>query len=176
MTITEALAEIKTLEKRIQAKKTFIAQNVFRMDGLRDPFEKEGGSAKLLAQEEQALGDLLKRILELRAQIRKANEQTVVNIQGENLSIADWLVWKREVAPVRREYLSTLSRQLATARDNARRSGTQLVTAGGVAEKPTDIIVNLNEKEIAKSLEHLEAVLGELDGQLSLKNATVQLV
>lgn len=175
MTITEALAEIKTIEKRILTKKNFIAQNAFRMDGLRDPFEKDGGSVKLLEQEQQSLNDLQKRIIELRKLIRKANEDTVVAIQGDERSIADWLVWKREVAPLQRECLSSLSRQLTTARDNARRSGTQLVSPGSVAERPTDIIVNVNEKELAKSLEKLETILGELDGQLSLKNATVQL-
>jgi hypothetical protein len=34
-------------------------------------------------------------------------------------------------------------------------------------------VININEQELAKEIELLEDTLGQLDGQLSLKNATV---
>lgn len=36
-----------------------------------------------------------------------------------------------------------------------------------------DIRVNVSENDLAKDLEQMETILGTLDGQLSLKNATV---
>ncbi|KKK79464.1 hypothetical protein LCGC14_2833240, partial [marine sediment metagenome] len=36
-----------------------------------------------------------------------------------------------------------------------------------------DIAVAVDEKKLADDIEHLEDVLGQLDGKLSLKNATV---
>lgn len=41
--------------------------------------------------------------------------------------------------------------------------------------KPTDIVVNVDEQQLAKDIERLEETLGTLDGVLSLKNATVML-
>jgi len=37
----------------------------------------------------------------------------------------------------------------------------------------TDFVVNVNERELAENIEDLENTLGVLDGQLSLKNATI---
>ena len=45
--------------------------------------------------------------------------------------------------------------------------------AGQEAAGSDDIVVNINEKELAEQAEALEEVLGSLDGQLSLKNATI---
>ena len=39
--------------------------------------------------------------------------------------------------------------------------------------KPGDIIVNIVERALASSAEPLDAALEQLDGQLSLRNATV---
>jgi hypothetical protein len=47
----------------------------------------------------------------------------------------------------------------------------------GVSDKDAgfspDYVVNLNERELADKIEALETTLGILDGQLSLKNATI---
>ena len=48
ITITEALAEIPTIEKRITKKQEFITNYLFRVSSTRDPHEKDGGSAELI--------------------------------------------------------------------------------------------------------------------------------
>ncbi len=173
ITITEALAELKTLDKRISSKKKFVTDYLFRQENTKDPLEKEGGAPAAIASELQAIGDLEKRVVELRRGIQKANEQSTITLEGETKSIADWLVWRREVAPSREAFLVKLSNNLNMVRDTARKHGSQVYGLGTTAEKPTDIIVNLDEKSLAQDIEKHQNILGQLDGQLSLKNATV---
>lgn len=49
LTITEALAELKTLDKRILAKQGSIPNYLVRDDRVRDPLAKDGGSDSLHA-------------------------------------------------------------------------------------------------------------------------------
>lgn len=99
MTITEALADLKTIAKRIEKKCDFILASLARPEGARDPLEKEGGAEKRVAEERQAIHDLQEYMIKVRRAIQKANESTSITVEGESRSIADWLVWRREVAP-----------------------------------------------------------------------------
>ena len=172
MTITEALAEIKTIEKRLQSKREFVLTYLMRFETMKDPLEKDGGSVKAVKAEQQAISDLENRIVELRRLIQKANEDTKLTIEGEERSIADWLVWRREVAPGQEQFLYGLRSRLTQARQQVSR---QQPTYGrdNVPEKPLDIVVSVNESDLAKSTEKVKSILGQLDGLLSLKNATV---
>ena len=53
ITITEALAEIKTVGKRVEKKREFIKSFLARQDGIKDPLEKDGGSYQAIARERQ---------------------------------------------------------------------------------------------------------------------------
>lgn len=170
MTITEALAELKTIEKRISGKQEYVYTYMFRLDSLKDPFEKDGGSAKLVAQEMQAISDLEERAVSLRLAIQKANEETTVSINGHEKSIADWLVWRREIAPSRERFLYQIRTRITQSRQAVQRGYGQTLNQ---TEKPSDIIVNVDEAAVSKELEMIKDILGQLDGQLSLKNATV---
>lgn len=173
MTITESLAEIKTIAKRISSKRDFIKQYLIRMENVKDPLEKDGGSVKAISEAMQSIRDLEDRVVELRRRIQMANESTHVEIDGVDRSVADWLVWRRDVSPGRTNFLHNLRLALTSVRDQARRQGSSLFGPGTVAEKSNDIIVHINETELAAESEKLENILGQLDGQLSLKNATV---
>lgn len=175
MTLTEALSEIKTVLKRISSKREFISQYVVRPDSLKDPLEKDGGSASLISKEIQAIADLQERAVGLRRSIQKANDETLISLEGETKSISDWLIWRREIAPEQQNFLKRLRQNLNSVREQGRRIGGNLVGPGATAEKPQDIIVAINEKQLASDIEKMENILGQLDGQLSLKNATVQL-
>lgn len=172
MTITEALAEIKTIDKRISSKQEFINSFLFRLDHVKDPHEKDGGSTQLLSQEMQAIKDLEQRKVDIRIGIQKANEATKVSIEGMERSIADWLVWRREVAPTRERFLYTMQASVKQARDAMRRGS---FGSTNTSLEKYDLIVNIDEKGIAKESEQMKNILGQLDGQLSLKNATVML-
>jgi hypothetical protein len=172
ITITEALAEIKTLNKRIDAKRQATLSYVARQDGLRDPMEKEGGSEKFIASERQSINDLCARIVALRRGIQHANDTHTITIAEKSRTISEWLTWRREVAPGEQSYLTALRSTVTAARQTAVKHGSQVVSPGAAAV-PQDFVMNVNEQLLNAEIERLADTLGSLDGQLSLKNATV---
>lgn len=176
ITITEALAEIKTIGKRIEKKREFVFQFIGRQDGLKDPLEKDGGSPVVIERERQAIRDLETRIVALRRGVQRANDETAVTIAGTSRSISDWLIWRRDVAPKQREFLTKLRASVSQGRDQARRAGVSVVGPGEAASKPNDFVMNIDEVGLARETENLEQAFGDLDGQLSLKNATVSII
>lgn len=174
MTITEALAEIKTIGKRLEKKKSFVQGYLWRQEGLKDPLVKEYvDSISAIKAERQAINDLQKRIIQIRTAIQKANETTTLIIGDQTQTMAEWLIWKREVAPAYQQFLIAIANKLHSMRSEVQRKGLSVVTSGDLAKTPQDIIVNIDEQALAQEIEKLEEVLGNLDGQLSLKNATV---
>lgn len=176
ITITEALAEIKTVGKRIEKKRETLLGFLGRQEGLKDPLEKDGGSIAFIARERQAVDDLEARIVVLRRGIQRANDGTPVTVGGITKTISDWLVWRRDVAPKRKEFLTKLRTGVQSGREQAKRAGVGFVGPGETASKPQDFVINVSETELALEIETMESILGELDGQLSLKNATVPIV
>lgn len=175
VTITEALADLKVIQKRIANKQGFIGDHIARAEQMRDPLAKDGGSPAVIEREMQALHDLREDAVSIRRAIKQANAVTEVTIGSTTRTIADWLVWRRDVAPVEQSFLTGLVKFVERARQQATQRGGALVsaTANTADTKPTDIIVNVSEVELSKNVEELNALLELLDGQLSLKNATV---
>lgn len=170
ITITEALAECKTIDKRIEKKIQFVVSYLLRQEQMKDPLEKDGGSVAAIKQELQSLHDLAERKVAIRMAIGDANGEAVITSGPHTRSIAEWLVWRREAAPVLQKMWIDLRNRINATRETGARQG---IAVGPDATKPTDIIVNVNEIEMAHQIEALEEILGTLDGQLSLKNATV---
>lgn len=173
-TITQALREVKTITKRIETKTQFVAENLMRPEALKDQLAKQGGSDKVIESERQAINDLWVQQVRIRRAVEDANIATHVTVEGETRSIAEWLIWRREVAPKQQAFLRSLSTLISRQRQQAQAKGVNVVSAGQDA-KPVDIVVNLDEKSLMDSMEHLEVVLGNLDGLLSLNNATVKI-
>lgn len=173
ITITEALATIKTIDKRIAKKNEYIRAFATRQDGYKDPLATDGGSFNVIQREQQAIGDLENEKIRLRRGIAVVNDETDLTIQGTTRSVAEWLIWRREVAPNAQQRLNGLRQVITVARNEAKKNGLTVVGPGSVAEKPSDLHVNVNEAKLAGEIEQLETTLGELDGALSLKNATV---
>lgn len=171
MTITEALAEIKTLTKRIAKKREFVDRYLWRQEGNKDPLEKDGGSPEVLRRERQAIADLEQRIVDIRRAITYANLATDISVNGTTRSIYDWLTWRREVADGQRGFVSRVQSRITQMRQDAAQQ--QIKVVEGRGENLTDVVVNVNEAELAEEAERLEEYLGTLDGLLSLKNATV---
>lgn len=171
-TITEALAELKTIQKRIDKKRQFVLSYLGRQEAARDPLEKDGGSVASIKAERQSISDLQERTVRIRRAIQLANEGTQIVIEGESRTIADWLVWRREVAPKLQEFLGQIRGGIENARSQAKKRDVRVVEAGQQADF-NDIIINVSEAELASDIERIEVVLGTLDGQLSLKNATI---
>lgn len=170
-TVTEALAELRTIGKRLEKKRGFVRGYLWRQEMRRDPFEKEGGAWEVLARERQAIGDLEERVVVLRRAITEANLSTELDVLGEVRSVYDWLTWRREVSEGRRGFLGGLQSELSGMRSEAARRGVRVTARGDEPADHQDIVVNVSEKELAESAERLEEILGVLDGKLSLVNA-----
>lgn len=171
MTITEALAEMKTLAKRIEKKREAVSPYLLRQSIVLDPLTDAGGSKEHIRRERQALDDMEKRMVAIRTSIQRTNQGTPITVEGETKTIAEWLTWRKEVAPGRQLFLQKLHSSIRKVRDDFAKKG------GAVGEdvKASDvnITVNVDEAALLREIEHCETVLGQLDGQLSLKNATV---
>lgn len=176
MLITEALAELKTISKRIAKKQEYVKGYLYRQDGLRDPLEKDGGSQVAIAKELQAIGDLNRRLIDIRVAIQVTNQNTQVVVEGEARSIAEWLTWRKEVSEGEKSFVDAVRRTVLTARAQAQQKGYAVVPEGAKAANPGDLVINVNEAQLAAHAEKLETILGTLDGQLSLKNATVNVI
>lgn len=173
LTITEALAELKTIQKRIEKKREYVGAFLARQDGVKDPLEKDGGSAVVVARERQAISDLETRIVAIRTSIQKVNQATPITIEGITKTIAEWLTWRKEVAPGAQTFVGRLRGSIQSIRQKALQSGNAVVVPGQTAAQPADVVISVDESELAKLAEEYELILGTLDGQLSLKNATV---
>ena len=171
ITITEALAEIKTITKRLETKRQFVASNIARPAQIIDPFASEGGSVEKLRREMQAITDLTQRQVHLRRGIAKANESTTCTVCGKSATIAQWLTWRKEIAPGHKHFLSTILTNIRGIR--GWKPTPQQISADGT---PPQFTYNVDESAVTKELEHIEEVLGTLDGQLSLLNATTPIV
>lgn len=170
ITVTEALAELKTIDKRVEKKKGFVISHLLRLESMKDPLEKDGGQAKAVAAEIQSATDLLERKVAIRQAVHAANAQTEIGIDGITKTVEGWQLWRKEVAPELQRLFGTLSQQINSTRQEAQKRGTPVSTVG--QEKPGDVIVNVNEMALRQEIERIEQVLGKLDGLLSLKNAT----
>lgn len=175
MTITEALAELKTIQKRVEKKRQYIGQYLGRQEGLRDPLEKDGGSPAVIARERQAISDLQTRHVAIRTGIQKINQVTPIVVAGVAKTIAEWLTWRKEIAPGAQTFVTSLRASVESNRKQALQKGFAVVSATVAPTAPTDIIINVDEAALAAEAEQLEIILGTLDGQLSLKNATIDI-
>lgn len=177
MTITEALAEIKTIGKRLEKKRQGILQYVVRDARVKDPLEKDGGSTTFVQQERQGIADLEGRIITIRTAIQEANLATNITVGDQTKTIAEWLTWRREVSTGSRQFLTTLNQSIQAVRAKLQTTtGARLINAASEATaQPGEVVVHVDEKELAGSIEGMEQILGDLDGKLSLLNATTVL-
>lgn len=65
-TITEALAELKTINARLETRRQNVGQYLMRDARLKDPLETDGGSVEYVTRERQAIKDLEERIVQIR--------------------------------------------------------------------------------------------------------------
>lgn len=182
MTITEALAEIKTIGKRLEKKRQAVIDNLGRDSRMKDPLADGNGmsSLKFVASERQAIDDLEKRIVAIRTAIQSSNLTVRCKVGDREMPVQDWLNFRREISVGRQQFLMHINQSIKQLRAQAQAKGGK-VTFAGVAQQtnvttgeqqPVEILLNLNERDLLTEQETLEQTLGELDGKLSLLNAT----
>ena len=133
MTITEALAELKTIQKRVEKKREFIVNYLCRQEGLKDPLERDGGAVTAIIREQQAIQDLETRHVNIRTAIQLTNQKTTITIGDTTKTIAEWLTWRKEVAPVRQQHINKVRQALLSARHQAQQKGYGVVSAVATA-------------------------------------------
>lgn len=173
LTVTEALAEIKTIGKRLEKKRQFVQQYMVHQNHVKDPLDKQGGSKQVVASELQAIADLEDRVVQLRAGILRANMGTELTLNGTTRSVQDWLTWRRDVSKGQVKFQQKLVQNVAEARRAAAAKELKVVEDGSDAGDH-DLIVHVDEKKLFEKAEELEQTLGALDGQLSLLNARME--
>lgn len=174
ITMTEALAELKTLTKRLVKKREALMPYLWRQEGLKDPMEKEeGGSMGYIQRERQSIQDLETRFVAIRTAIQRANQEHSITINGVTRTMAEWLNWRKEIAQEQQHFIAAMRKNLLDTRKAMQAKGYAVIPPGGTATTQLDILVNVDEKALADEAEAMETILGTLDGQLSLKLATI---
>lgn len=172
LTVTEALAELKVIGKRVEAKEQFIKDYLYRQAIVRDPHADKGGTPKLISEARQAIRDLEDRKVKIRLAIQQKNLVEVLEIDGLSQTVAGWLTWRKEISPgVVKRGRAWLEMIRNIRAQTLARSG-KINPEVGPENQVQDILINTDELELSQNLEKIEAVLGTLDGRLSLFNAT----
>lgn len=176
ITITEALSEINLVKKKLATKQSHIKEMLIRADHMQDVFEKEGGSKAVIEREMQSIRDLQLRLIHIRSQISKANLSTIITLTEGNLtmiqSIHDWLIWKREVVKEQVAFLHHVNQTVKGHLDAAGKQPQVYKDEAGAIHLVKSII-NIHYPDWLTHQANIQAILEKLDGQLSLKNATV---
>ena len=176
ITITEALAELKTLKKRIEKKTEYVQSNILRQGCVKDPLESAGGQVEVIQKELQAIADLEARFVAIRIAIARANLENDLEIAGEKRSISAWLAWRREIAAGQLTRLNQVFNIIDRGAVEAKKRGSRTVPLGEEGEaQRDDLVINVDIPEMRAESERLVEVMGALDGKLSLFNATIKL-
>jgi len=170
-TVTEKLARLKTLKKQIEVGEQFVLQYAVRDERMKDPLESGGGTKTVLAQKIQALNDLRAQYVRDRDSVAKSNAVTKVPVGKQIRTISEWLIWRREVANTYKIFLAALQQAVIRGRTVLSVPAHRQQEVG-VSE--IRIAVGIDEKVLGQEIEDFEVILGELDAQLSLSNATTQ--
>lgn len=172
ITVTEALSEINLIKKKVTAKQEKIQGMLTRVEHLADPFASDGGSPQVIKNEYQALYDLQRRLMKIRAAISSANLENTITIGLATYTIHDWLIWKREVRAGHIGFVSAVNRLIKTHLDQqSRQPQVYKDEAGAVQLVKTSI--NIDYPTWLKYEAEMTEMTEKLDGQLSLKNATI---
>ena len=91
-------------------------------------------------------------------------------IGDDEMTIAEWLTWRREIQGEAARFMRNLQETLARVRQDPRNQGRAIRSDGEAGTN--DIIAHIDEAALAKSYDEYMETIGALDGRLSLANAT----
>lgn len=114
MSITRALTRIKTIEKQLNqlVDKEFVTTLAKReVDNVTDTYKEVLNKTKSNFDQ---FNDLFAELNRIKAAVRKSNEVTKVTIGGDELSVADALVYKNTIV-YRSNFLEKITRENRTA-------------------------------------------------------------
>jgi len=173
ITITEALSEINLINKKIEKKQNTVMTNLVRFEHSEDLFKKLGGSEAFVATELQSIRDLRTRLVMIRSGIAKANQETSITVGKNTRSIFDWLAWRREVSTTELDFNKNVYNTVTTHQKDLENNPRVVKSEDGKPVELAKAHYHVDASAFLKESEYLVEVLEKLDGQLSLKNATV---
>jgi hypothetical protein len=184
MVITDALAELSLIEKKISSAHKFRLDYLTRPEDRKDPLEKDGTtSEKEVESASQAVSDLQTRKVAIRLAINKANMENSLTVMGNTMKIAEWLIWKREIRNGQSKMLNDLRQSIAkahlkstagkTALEAHRQTGRPLPE--GIEAVSGNMVVNMSEVRLKDLIETHMEVEERLDGRLSVADATIEI-
>lgn len=172
MTITEALAEVRLIEKKIIKQQKIVFENRSRLSHVADPYADAGGGKKAVESAFQSVRDLGKRLADIRISISVANQATMLELNGREMSITGWLAWRREVAPQHLKFMEKLSGAVSKDQEQIENNPPAYKDENGKVLL-SEIIYNVDKSNLDKEIISFDETLSILDGKLSLLNATV---
>lgn len=174
--ISEAMAEIKLAVKKISTSLDFVMRNLKREDYRKDPFEKEGSTQEAEVQAAiQSMRDNQLRIVSLKSAINQSNMTTTLTVEGVTQTVAEWLIWRRDVLPISKKILLALANGLADV-THSTPSPRRAYTTPTPIEPIPNWVVNVSDRTVLNELQKLETIEERLDGALSVLNATTEIV
>lgn len=174
ITITEALAEINLIKKKITDAEMSIRTILVRASHVPDVYQAHGGGAEMVKRTQQATKDLRTRLVTIRGEISRANIDNQLTINKKTMSIFDWLSWKREIYP---GLELNLKAQIEDLRGYQKRQA-ERPEVWKDTEGKTQLVqyqYNVDLKLLEDEYSELVDTYGKLDGQLSLRNATIMI-
>lgn len=177
ITITQALAEIRTLKARVSKQYEFVNQNLAYPSNMVDPLAHNGGSVEAIKRARQSISDMQERIVFLRVAIGRVNDAESLALAGDTRTISGWLAWKREVAPDIRRTLAGFRTGIDARRNTLNNEIHRINQQRNKAETPLqiDVIPAINEGDLSMEIDRFEKIWGELDGELSMRNSRITL-
>jgi len=172
MTITEALAEIKLNERKLEKKWEVVKGNTHRFEHVKDPYGNEGGSKVAIGREIQSIKDIEERIVKIRSAIAEANVRNDLTVGETTRSIYAWLTWKREIAENQKKFYKDIASRLKSVIDKESQNPTAFKDEDGKVSL-AKLDLNLDYPYFQTLDQKLSDILETLDGKLSLKNATL---
>jgi len=171
--IAQAMNEVKLAEKKIQSSLEFILRNLLREEDRRDPFAKDGTTQEAMVKSAlQSIQDNEKRIVSLKLAINKINLETSLTVESMSATIAEWLIWRRDILPPQKQRLQALVQRMTAALGEPSIAARRTAAAAGVQFEKVQIIVNLSEKDLMAAIQKLDTIEERLDAMLSMANAT----
>ena len=172
MTITEALSEVNLLKKKLENKKKHALGHLVKPEHSPDFYSNEGGTPAFLKREFQSIDDLHKRLIKIRAAISRANLENEIIIGERTQSIHDWLIWKREIAEDETNFYKTIVSTVKSNLDEAAKNPRCYDDNEG-KKQLLKVQSNVDYAFFVKKQEQMSELFEQLDGKLSLKNATI---
>lgn len=173
-TITEALSEINLIKKKIDSNKETITNNLTRVKHVKDPFESDGGTANLIKQKIQSIASLFVRLEKIKGAIAQANLMNEITIGENTKTIFDWLTWKRDISKDHLAFLNQISANVTNQIASNSRNPQVFKDESGNTQL-VEVISNVDLSDILRKREIMTEQIEKLDGQLSLKNATIMI-